>query len=393
MGSVTRRDALALTLAAAAPAGWAKAAERASFPFKVTRNVAWTGVTLEGQRPLPFMLDSGANNYLIDPAAAEKAGLRRTGEVASAETAGGRVALPVYNSREIVIGGALRDVNVSLIGLKKETMDLTQGIVPSSTLASVGFDFDAERVSVARELAKAPEGYERVDMANQSTQGFSHLQHSVEAPQPVIHAELDGQPVRLMLDTGANDTLVLFGGYVRRHGLWDHYAKVLPGRARTVGGLIGLKTVRAEVLRVGQVSFKGLPIALSDPASQGRGNDWSDGLIGLEVLRRLNFIIAPERRSVFFKPSKDIDDVYRYDRAGLSIERVQESIQVVHVAAGGPAARAGFRLGDHVTGWAGQGGYFGLVWALQGAPGDVVRIQVERNGQPEVLAVTLEERI
>jgi predicted aspartyl protease len=394
MNSITRRGALALTLAAAAPGGLAQAEERAVFPFRVTRNIAWTGVSLNGKGPFPFTLDTGANSYLITPELVAQLGLLNTNAAVRSQTAGGLTTLRVYDIKEIVIGGAVRDFNVPVIELHDRTLDLTQGIVPTSNLASVGFDFDAEKVTVARALAAEPAGYAPVRLVNEMRRGgFSRSDLTSEQAQAVIRAELDGQPVRLMVDTGASTSLYLFGDYVRARNLWDRDSKAVEGKASTVGGVVSTRLVRMKQLKLAGAVFKDVPAHLAEPHATYHGADSTDGLIGMELLRRLNFVIAPERRQIWFKPSKAMDDVYRYDRAGLGIDKVGAEIRVTSVHPGSPAARAGLVRGDKVTGWAGQGGYFGLLWALQGPPGDVVRIQVERAGAPTVLAVTLEERV
>ena len=140
-------------------------------------------------------------------------------------------------------------------------------------------------------------------------------------------------------------------------------------------------------------------MSLADPAGQGDAYRLADGVIGVEMMRRLNFIIDPDRRVAALKPNKAFGDIWRYDRAGLSLDLVAKSIQVVDVAEGGPAWKAGMRKGAVVTGWAGgetpakTSPYFGLLWSLQGKPGTEIGIQVDDGGKPFTFGVTLEDRI
>ena len=77
----------------------------------------------------------------------------------------------------------------------------------------------------------------------------------------------------------------------------------------------------------------------------------------------------------------------------MEMEGVDGVLRVIWVRQGGPAARAGLVLGDKVTGWRGKDGYYGLVWALTGAPGTRVEIQVERAGTPSMIAVELQDSV
>ena len=151
------------------------------------------------------------------------------------------------------------------------------------------------------------------------------------------------------------------------------------------------RTVRGEKLSFGPYSFEKPLIHLSSPDSRGGMSQPADGLLGIEFLRRLNLVLDPRNKVIWFKPSKAIDDVYRYDRALMGVAPVGDAVRVVYAPPTGPAGRAGIKVGDKVTGWAGEGGYFGLLWALQGPPGDVISIQVERDGKPQVIDVKLEE--
>jgi len=116
-------------------------------------------------------------------------------------------------------------------------------------------------------------------------------------------------------------------------------------------------------------------------------------------MRRLNFIVDPDRRVAAFAPNKAFDDIWRYDRAGMTIGLVGKAIQITDVAEGGPAWRSGLRKDDVITGWAGgdreagSSPYFGLLWALQGKPGTQVGVQINTGAKTEVVGVILEDRI
>lgn len=425
MVGVSRRGFAAtglMALGGAALPGLAGASQqRAEIPFLVTRNHIWTGVMLDDQGPYPFLLDTGATWYFVDPDVAEKVGLKKTGQLDKVHTAAGMTNEPVYQARRIAIANKMAETNISLIALREDRNDITKGLIPLSSHAAVWFDFDAKRMIVDRDLGRIPDGYQQLELQNargwaSDTKVFdlpggevdpdnghdaTHMRRKLLTRQPIIDAKLDGQPIRLMVDTGEPGGLLIYPSYVRTHRLWDHYAKSTPSVSRALDKDVKTRIVRPERLSFGDLHFDKPIISLADPTSAGNGYGLYDGVIGVEIARRMNFIIDPIRRVAAFKPNAAFDDVWRYDRGGLSIERVGDHIEITEVAEGGPAWRSGLRKGDVVTGWAGgqqapgASPYFSLLWALQGEPGTRLGIQIAKGdgGLPQVVAVTLEERL
>jgi hypothetical protein len=189
-------------------------------------------------------------------------------------------------------------------------------------------------------------------------------------------------------------SLVLEPDFVRRHNLWDAFPVSAESAIRTLARTAHVRVVRGGRLEFGRFAFERPIVMLGNPAdSDEDGTDDIDGVIGFELVRRLNFIHHPGRKRLYIKPSKALHDVYRYDRAGIEIDAVDGALRVVWVRPGGPAAGAGLVVGDKVTGWRGKDGYYGLVWALTGAPGTRVEIQVERAGAPSLIAVELRDSV
>jgi hypothetical protein len=414
--------AAALATSALPGAGRASAF-MAEVPFLVTRNHIWTGVMLDDQGPYPFMIDTAATWYMVDPDVAAKVGLTDTGDKDRTHTAAGLIDRPIYHLRRIAIANRMSDNNLTIIGLRDDRNDITKGVIPISDKAVVGIDFDRRIMTVQRDLGRVPEGYQSFDLLNArgspgeaarvgepgrnraggagdvEEMNATHTNHTLLTRQPIIEGQLDGRPIRLMIDTGEPDAMLIYPSYVRAHALWDHYAKTIPAVNRGLTGDVQTRIFRPERLSFGRFGFAKPIVAMADPASKGDLFHLADGVIGVEMMRRLNFIVDPDRRIAALKPSKAFDDVWRYDRAGLSLDRVGDAIQIINVVEDGPAWKSGLRKGDVVTGWAGgerlpnASPYFGLLWALQGEPGTKIGIQIDVAGKPDVVGVTLEERL
>jgi predicted aspartyl protease len=403
--SITRRSTLAAAgaLLAASPAA---AASSVQIPFRITRNQPWAATTINRKDPVAFLIDTGSNVFGISDKAAKAHGLVRatSGKVQGAV---GRKDVAVYLAKEVAVGGgAVRERDAVLINTTRDDSDFIAGSLPVATWAIMGLDFDTQLMTVAVRMSEggAPEGYEELTTYTQGESfgtlnrmganamdptHYQDLDH-----RPVIDAVFDGQPVRLLVDTGFTGMLFLYPDYVKKRGLWDHYPKYLDSGLTTVARDVKTRVVRAEKLRIGRYGFATPITVLGDPDDSDKDSVRdAHGIVGMEVLRRINFLNHPMRRRFYFKPSRAIQDVYRYNRGGMDADVVDDHVRITWIDPAGPAAKAGLKPSDKITGWRGTDGFYGMIWALRGAPGSKVEIQVERGGAPTLVTVVLEEVI
>lgn len=402
---MTRRSALAGAgaLLAASPA---LAATSVQIPFRVTRNQPWVATTINRKDPVAFLVDTGANIFGISNKAAKAHGLARF-TTAKVQGAVGRKDVVAYAASEVAIGGgAVRERDPVLVSTVSDDSDFIVGVLPVAKWAIMGLDFDAQQMTVATRLSEggAPEGFEELTTYTQG-ESFGTMnrlganaidaQHFQDLDQrPVIEATFDGQPVRLLVDTGATGMLFLFPDYVKKRGLWDHFTKHLDSGFTSIAGEAQSRIVRAEKLRIGRYGFATPITVLGHPGDSDKDSVQDvQGIVGMEVLRRINFLHHPMRRRFYFKPSRAIQDVYRFNRGGMDADVVGDHVRITWVDPTGPAAKAGLKRTDKITGWRGTDGFYGMLWALRGAPGSKVEIQVERAGAPTLVTVVLEDVI
>jgi hypothetical protein len=374
-------------------------------PFRMTRNRAWAGVRINGKEPLAFQIDTGSNFFGIATDAAARIGLKPAGK-SSVQGAVGRAQIAYYEANELIIGGVMRQREVFLGAFGVQGDDLIAGVIPIAKFGAMGLDFERQTLLMTPALDGVPDGYEawpttpqgRGDprsMSHFKTTGADEMTQNGLDQRPVVQGVFDGQPIRLMLDTGFDGALSLMPDYVNKRGLWDHYAGSVESRYSSVVRRARGRMARAEKLKIGRYGFARPVVLLGDPADRNDdGAEPVDGIIGMEILRRFNFINHADRQIFYIKPNPALGDGYRYDRAGLFVDlNDQKQVAVIWVREGGPAAKAGLKAGDKVTGWRGKDGYQGLMWALMGAPGTVIEIEVERDGARSLIAVTLEDLV
>ncbi|MBI1405789.1 MAG: hypothetical protein GC145_06650 [Caulobacter sp.] len=386
--------------------GSALAASSVQIPFRVTRNRPWTAVSINKADPVAFLIDTGSNVFGVSEKIALDHNLPRVW-TSRLQGAAGRESVPLFQAREISLGGgAVRERDAILAASALDDGDFIVGTLPAAKWAIMGLDFDTQQLTVALRMDKGgpPEGYEELTTMTQG-ESFGTLnrlgtgaidpEHYQDLDQrPVIDVELDGEKIQVLLDTGFTGMLYLFPDYVKSRRLWEHQGRYVETNIEGVGGLSRSRVVRGEKLKIGRYAFANPIVTLGDPERADQdGSQRIEGIIGMELLRRLNFLHHPTRRRFYFRPSKAIQDVYRYNRAGLDADLVDGAIRVIWLKPDGAAARAGLSLSDKITGWRGADGFYGMMWALRGAPGSRVEIQVEREGAPVLIAVVLDDPI
>jgi len=147
-----------------------------------------------------------------------------------------------------------------------------------------------------------------------------------------------------LIDSGADNAVILFSPFVSSNRLLDPGAKPEAGEAAALGAVLRAETLdlpgftlRHPVVNLSR-STKGLT---SDPAHAG--------LIGGEVLSRFRVTWDYARARVLLEPNRRYRDPFPYDASGLSLSAQGPDLstfEVRRVAPGSPGAQAGFAEGD-----------------------------------------------
>lgn len=122
----------------------------------------------------------------------------------------------------------------------------------------------------------------------------------VRGPQNhlLVAATVNGQPATFLLDTGSDASFVQQSGAQR--------LRLRVGGPEVDSGGRGFPRGTIENLRTGNVSLGQVAVALYDPAQfrgpvPGRGGKPADGLIGLDLLRRLKAVINCRTQQLFLQ--------------------------------------------------------------------------------------------
>jgi len=389
---IDRRSFAQGTLLSALLTGAASAADQPSdvaLAFHFTAGSIWAPMLVERKGPYRFLLHTGQTFFVIGDSVAKSLGLRRR-QVPGLQVAThrGSVDLEIYVAHEVLLSDVYHMKEVEMMGRTYAIEDVYAGTFPFIPGMPTSFDFENNRMIFHTGEMNVPAGATVFPLL--------HAQAPIISSVPVVHAELDGEPLKLIVNTGCASGLVLGPSAVRRLKLWDSHERYIKSVSYDPkDGLCESRTVRARSFKLGAWEFQNPVVTLADPSnSLPRDLVYNDGSIGLDVLYRFAFGFDAKKSRAWFKPVGDIyGQPFMYNRSGFDMTCDAANQWVVSaLMPDGPADKAGLRLGDKLI-WESDPQRVQQEYALSGAAGAPVEVIVERGGKPQNIRFVLEELI
>lgn len=263
-----RRAVLALCLAAGV------AARASADTTEVEYREAWgfgvvVPVHIQGLGPFDFLLDTGTDVTVVRNDLARRLGLVPTSRVELATLAGQRL-VPQATLHGLELGGVrLTPVDVlihDMPAMRGREAHLT-GMLSRNALAGLRFTID--------------HGRRRIQLGGPTVEGG--VPYTEEQGRPVIEARLRcaGEPIRLVLDSGAAG-LVLFEGT-------RSLAVATPDRitATTNLGAVTLRAGRLDALCLGSARLRDVRVAVQHRQSGDTRTE--DGILPTSLFARVQF--------------------------------------------------------------------------------------------------------
>lgn len=242
-------------------------------PFEVAKGIVVFTVKIAGRDALA-VLDNGAQGSLIDQSFAKEAGLQIGPPEGVIVTLAGSVPKRRVSNVPLSIPGAF-ETDVPALA----AMDLSA--VSKIVGKKIDFVFGADFFNITTVMVDASRGMMRIGPRAAARLPPTIPVFTVTGEQPHIEVTINGKPVSLMVDLGANDMVVLTPeAWARIGGGADS------GRSHTNHSIIDGATsqVRAELLpsvTLGPIRADNVRASIQPwPISKG------DGAIGFGLLRR-----------------------------------------------------------------------------------------------------------
>lgn len=319
-------------------------ARSASVSFTPYGGLIVVDVSVDGAKPLPFVLDTGGLN-LLTPEAAHKLGIGGEGHQAVQGVGEATQSMQTAQVKNYRLGKVvLEDQRFLIVELPRLLTDRGErepiaGLIGYELLRRFVTRVDYDTSTLTFTPIKAFDGTsERVSLP---------LVFNDRTPQ--LQAKVDGVPGVFALDSGDSGSLTVFAPFAKAHGIRKQ-GKVLASEGRGAGGKIGLSEAYVESLALGPFTIAHPLTTFAAPTKGVFASSVLAGNIGYDVLSRFVLTFDYEHRRLYLEPGRRFDEMRRHGYSGLGLDRLSHAVFVVStLVPGSPAEAAGLRVGDEIS--------------------------------------------
>ena len=376
----------------------ATATRPATIPIDVYSNHVYVKVC-SGDRPLDFILDTGAGATFLDLHTAERFGIKLGPGFLGRGAGAGTIA-----------GAQLGGVSVRLAG-----SSLAQPVPSALDLSRLppreghrmdgilGYDF-INRFVVAIDYVK--QELRLYDPREFKYEGSgSVIPLTFRANHPHVDAEIrlaDGATLkgRMVIDVGAANSLVLTKAFANGNHLRERVGPTIHRRSGGgVGGAVTADVGRVEALEIGNIEVTRPVTSLAgDSAGVMSANDNWVGNIGGDILRRFTVYLDYPHKRMILEPHAGTNEPFEADMSGVML-LMNDSLTraaVDYVVPGSAAADAGLVAGDTLVSIDGKPADGPALRALRKRfrrDGERIGLTVRRGGETRTVTLILKRMV
>lgn len=380
--------------------------QQLEIPFEYVNNFIIISVGFNGKLPLKFIYDTGAEHTILTKREISDLLQVRYDREFRVKGSDLRTELVAYLARNIrfeILNRNIVAASEDILVLKEDYLRFEEyaGVEAHGILAGRAFSRYLVKINYQRRVITL---YER-GAYNMAREGFERVPIEIFRNKPYLITQAQIQPdsfapVKLLLDTGAGMSLMLFSN---THPLIQPAPNAIPtnigmGLGGYLEGFVGRITglgfgpfVQKNILTYFQQVDTSLDVS--------QLND-RNGLIGNTILDRFQLVFDYQESALWLKPTKRAQAGYVYDRSGINLIAAGlglHEFSVLNVLPGSPADEAGILAGDRVLriGWltSNMRSLGEMQAMLQQKPGKKVTVVIQRDGKVMKKRIVLRDLI
>ncbi|WP_168170340.1 aspartyl protease family protein [Rhodanobacter sp. C03] len=350
----------------------------AKVPFESYGGEILVDVSINGAKPMPFLLDSGGLN-LLTPGTAQKLGV--VGE--------GRQAVQgVGDTEQSMKSARVKSYRLGAVTLEDQRfliLDLPRILTDRGERAPIAgiIGYELLRRFVTRI------DYDKKELTFVPNETFQYTGNGVRLPlqfddrTPLVEASVDKVSGTFALDTGDMGDLTVFRPFAKAHDI-SLQGAIFNGRAKGVAGEAALTVGRLSSWSLGPYTLNNPTASLGASKIGEFASKVLAGNIGHGVLSKFVLTFDYAHRQIYVEKSKTFNVIERHGHSGINFDRQRhDRLIVTGVEPKSPAAASGLHVGDQVT-------------AINGVPiarmglDDIKKVTTQPAGAPIQLSVLRE---
>jgi len=361
-----------------------------NIPFQFIDHHIYLPVEMGGRKRL-WVLDTGAGRTVVDVGFAKELGLKLEGQV-KGQGAGNLVDVSFTTLPAFSLPGLDFDEQ-SAAAIK--VAPLFKRWVGLEVVGILGYDF------LSRLVTKVDYAHEMLSFYHPDS--FDYQGDGAVLSSPISQSNMLELPVTVdsqysgqwSLDLGAGGMSYHYQ-YAEHHGLLD--VQGVDGLGHGAGGSLPEKRLLSKTMDFAGFTVNNIEVDVPMKKGEGAfGHTELTGNIGNTLLQHFLLYLDYKRERVIVEKGADFDRDFPRDNSGMQLaNEAGNSIKVIFVADGTPAAEAGFMVGDEILAVndieaENLGGVIAVKKLLRKAPGTTLSVEVARAGETKKLSLTLRD--
>ena len=370
-----------------------KGVQQVDIPFSYENDFIILNVLFNGTLPLRFIFDTGAEHTILTKKAVTDLFQVQYDRKFTIYGSDLSTVLYAYLARGITLKiDNLIATNRNILVLEEDYFRFHEfaGLTVQGILGSDLFRRFIVKINYKRQVITF------IDPSSFRPPGksFSKMDIDLERHKPYINtnifvnADKKGVPARLLIDTGASLSLLLYTNT-------DLNIELPPRVIRTNIGMGLGGFIQGALGRIEQIDFE--PFQLNGVVTNFQELDANldslrlvkrHGILGNHILSRFIIYIDYIKGTMYLKANRNLKTKFAYDRSGINVSASGVELNVFtvfNVISDSPAAEAGIQTGDQIrriNGWPATFSSLGDVnRKLRARKGKKIKLIVDRNGE------------
>lgn len=281
---------------------------RSTIPFKLKDNnkIVVNGKVNENKE-LNFIIDLGARyNYLIGKDIGSKNKIVVDGHIED-ESVVGLTTEATSSSNKIDLGSIVLN-NVPICIINEEIEDV--GLIGHRAFEGTIFElnFDEKKLLLHPQLPNYIANYTKIPI--KQTTGGLYINLTINNGNKKVSGWF-------FIDTGADNELSVDARFAQQHQLFGTMKKIGEGSISSSGvGVVKMEVLEVPNVSISNHAFRNVPTIFAQESNAEAA--FEDGVIGIGLLKRFNFIIDFENNAMYLKPNRLFDESFKKKDEAIS---------------------------------------------------------------------------